>query len=204
MAKTHKKGKRGTGQFVQIPEWLQASDAWACMKPGPRALYIELKRRYKGGNNGQLFLSRREAATALNVGRDTVGGYFAELKERGFIVETRGHCLGPSGIGQSATYALTESPVESKPATREFMAWRKQNPRQKTRHSLAGKSNHPCREIQPLDVQMLDNPTALGQNQPEPMSENPAIYTSNHIPTLQTAIQHIANRHGLCGLAVIQ
>ena len=138
MAKTYKKAKRGAGQFVQVSEWLQASDAWACMKPGPRALYIELKRRYKGGNNGQLFLSQREAAKALNVGRDTVARYFAELKERGFIVETNGHCLGPSGVGQSATYALTEITVDGAPATMCFMAWKKQKPRRKIQLSLAG------------------------------------------------------------------
>ncbi len=163
MAKAYKKGKRGVGRFVQLPEWLMASGAWASMKPGPRALYVELKRRFTGSNNGQLFLSHRDAAKAISVGRDTVAGYYSELKERGFIVETKGHCLGPNGQGQSATYALSEEPFEGKPATKEFMAWRKQKPRRKTRPSLAGKSNHPCREIQPLHVQRSENPTALGQ-----------------------------------------
>lgn len=91
------------------------------MKPGPRALYIELKRRFTGSNNGQIFLSHREAAKALNVGRDTLAGYFRVLKERGFIVETRGHCLGPSGVGQSATYALTEERLDEAPASKDFM-----------------------------------------------------------------------------------
>ena len=204
MTNSYKLWKRGGPRHVQLPEWVQATDAWASMKPGPRALDVELKRGFKGGNNGQMFLSHRDAAKALNVGRDTVAGYFAELKERGFIVETKGHCLGPSGIGQSATYALTELPVESQSATKEFMAWRKQKPSRKTRHYLAGKSNHPCRKTQPLDVQMLENPTALGQKQPVTVSENPAIYTSNHIPTLQTASQHLTSKQGLCGMAVIQ
>lgn len=135
----HHKGK--VVQFVQLPEWLQASQAWATLKPGPRALYIELKRRFKGGNNGHIFLSHRDAAKALNVGRDTVARYFAELKERGFIVETRGHCLEPNGTGQSATYALSEESLNGQPATKEFMKWKKQKPCRKTRHSLAGKSN---------------------------------------------------------------
>ncbi len=94
------------------------------MKPGPRALYIELKRRFKGGNNGEIHLSHREAAEALNVGRDTIGGYFQCLTDRGFVVVTKGHCLGPSGIGQSATYALTEEPLNRAPATKDFMKWR--------------------------------------------------------------------------------
>lgn len=125
MAKGYKHHKKGAGRFVQLPEWLQCSEAWGSMKPGPRALYIELKRRFKGSNNGQIFLSQREAAKALNVGRDTVAGYFTVLVERGFIVVTRGHCLGPKGIGQSATYALTEEALGSAAATKDFRQWRK-------------------------------------------------------------------------------
>lgn len=37
------------------------------LKPGPRALYAELKRRYNGSNNGRIFLSHRDAANALHV-----------------------------------------------------------------------------------------------------------------------------------------
>lgn len=138
MARKYNAHKRGGERFVMLPEWLLASEAWQSLKPGPRALYIELKRRFKGGNNGEIFLSHRDAGKTLNVGRDTAGGYFKELIERGFIVVTRGHCLGPAGIGQSATYALTEEPLNGNPASKEFMKWKKQNPRRKTHHSLAG------------------------------------------------------------------
>lgn len=197
MSRHYKKYKGGAGRFVQLPEWLQTSQAWATLKPGPRVLYIELKRRFKGGNNGQIFLSHRDAAKAMNVGRDTVAGYFAELKERGFIIETRGHCLGPSGTGQSATYALSEEPLNGQPATKEFVTWKKQKPCRKTRHSLAGKSNHLCREFQPLPAQMSENPTVFGQNKPSIVSENPAIYTSNHILS-----ENVAHGLGLCGKAI--
>jgi DNA-binding transcriptional MocR family regulator len=181
MAKPFKHKKRGAGRFVQLPEWVLASKAWQDLKPGPRALYVELKRQFKGGNNGEIFLSHRDAAKALNVGRDTVAGYFTGLTGHGFIVETRGHCLGPAGIGQSATYALTEEPLGGAPASKDFMRWQKPKPRRKTRHSLAGKSGHPCRKTQPLPAQMSENPTALDPKQPSTVSENPAIYTSNHI-----------------------
>ena len=85
--------------------------AWATLKPGPRALYVEMKRRYNGSNNGRITLSHREAARLLNVHRNTVGPWFAELERRGFIRMTQGPCLGPSGIGQSAHWALDESPA---------------------------------------------------------------------------------------------
>jgi hypothetical protein len=122
--KPYKAQKRGAGRHVQLPEYLQASEAWASLKPGPRALYVELKRRFNGSNNGQFFLSQRDAAKALNVTKDTVTGYFKDLSERGFITTTQGGHLGPSGIGQAAQYALQEEPLHGKPATKGFMAWR--------------------------------------------------------------------------------
>jgi DNA-binding transcriptional MocR family regulator len=184
------------------------SKAWATMKPSPRALYLELKRLFNGSNNGKLFLSHRDAAKRLNVGRDTVAGYYDELTKRGFIVQTRGHCLGPSGVGQAATYALTESPLNNAPATKEFMRWKKQNPRRKIQHPMAGKSNAPCRKNQPLSNQMSENPTASGQNSPITVSENPAIYTSNHIPCVKErfrlATLGVEKGLGLCGKAKTQ
>ena len=134
MAKHYKYQKRGrAGQHVQLPEWLQASEAWATMKPGPRALYVELKRGFKGSNNGAIYLSHRDAAKALNVHRNTVGGYFLELEQRGFIRLTVAPYLGPSGIGEASVWALEELPTQDgKPAVKAFMRWsKKQNPRTK-------------------------------------------------------------------------
>lgn len=131
--KPYKRHKKGGGRFVHLPERLQATEAWASLKPGPRALYIELKRRFNGSNNGQIILSHRDAAQAINVNRNTVGSYFAELETRGLIVMTRGAFLGPSGIGQAALWALQElATADGKPAKQGFLKWRKnQKPRSK-------------------------------------------------------------------------
>ena len=120
--KTFKKGNQP--RFTQLYDWFQKSEAWRSLKPGPRALYLELKQRFNGNNNGEIYLSHRQAAEAINVGRDTVGTYFQTLIDRGFIVVTRGHCLGPSGIGQSATYALTEARIGNATASKGFMRWK--------------------------------------------------------------------------------
>ena len=119
------KGKRGAGRHVQLPEYLQATEAWATLKPGPRALYIELKRRFNGTNNGRIILSHREAATALNVHRNTIGSWFATLEERGFISMMQLPYLGPSGVGQAALWALQELPTaDCKAAKFGFKHWR--------------------------------------------------------------------------------
>ena len=130
---SYKGHKKGAGRHVQLPEWLQASEAWATLKPGPRALYIELKRRYTGSNNGRIVLSHRDAAALLSVHRNTVGPWFDELAARSLIRETQGHHLGPSGIGLSSRWALEELPTDDmKTAPKAFMSWRqKQKPRTK-------------------------------------------------------------------------
>ncbi|MDP2494509.1 hypothetical protein Q8W25_10825 [Shimia thalassica] len=132
---SRKRFKKEAGRHVQLPEWLQASEAWDTMQPEPRALYLELKRRYNGSNNGEIFLSHRDAANALNVHRNTVGAWFKELQARGFIFLMTGHHLGPAGIGQASKWRLEELPtLDGRPATKSFLSWtEKQNPRTKNR-----------------------------------------------------------------------
>jgi hypothetical protein len=124
-SKPYKHKKRGAGRFVQLPEWVLATQAWATLPPGPRALYIELKRRYNGANNGEIFLSHRDAAIALHVHRNTVGPWFKMLEERGFIHLTRAPHLGPSGVGRASTWALAEAPImDGGKASLAFKKWR--------------------------------------------------------------------------------
>lgn len=134
VGRPYRRGKRGAGRHVQLPEYLQATEAWASLSPGPRALYIELKRRFNGHNNGRIILSHRQAAEAINVSRNTVGPYFKELEARGLIAMTQGPHLGPSGIGQAALWALQEIPTaDGKPATKGFLNWPKiEKPRPKS------------------------------------------------------------------------
>ena len=104
----YKAKKRGKGRHVRLEEWFQAAEAWATLKPGPRALYIELKRRFNGANNGAIRMSVREAADLLNVHRNTVSAYFEDLQERGLIRQTRAGHLGFDGHGIASTWALCE------------------------------------------------------------------------------------------------
>ena len=121
-----RKGNHGGKRFVQLPEWLLATEAWQSLSVGARALYVELKRRYKGSNNGDLRLSHREAAALLRLHRNTVGRLFRELEERGFIRMMQSHYLGPSGIGQTACWALDEydTDTDNRPALKRFAHWK--------------------------------------------------------------------------------
>lgn len=70
----------------------------------------------------------------MNIGRNTVATYFAELEAKDFILQTVGHCLGPYGKGQAARWALTEYPLNEVPATKEFMRWKIQHFGRKAQH----------------------------------------------------------------------
>lgn len=164
MAKTYKRGKRGGGRFVQLNEYLQRSVAWATMKAGPRALYIELRRRYNGANNGEIILSHRDAAKALNVNRDTVTGYFHVLQERGFIRQTSAPHLGPSGIGLASKWALEEErTTDGQRAGKAFMRWRPnlESPPKK-RDTPSRKTGHSRAEVVDLDANRPKKRDAFG------------------------------------------
>jgi DNA-binding transcriptional MocR family regulator len=132
--KNYKGKKKGGQKFVQLMEWQLASPAWRSLTPTARALYVELKRRYNRSNNGDITLSHREAAKALNLHRNTVGKYYKELQGAGFIEETEGYCLGPSGVGETSKWLLTELPSKDmRPAKRTFMRQQEnQKPRTKS------------------------------------------------------------------------
>lgn len=102
--------------FVKLDESLLSSEAWRYLRCGPRALYIELKRRFNGHNNGEIYLSHRDASDLLNVARNTVAGFFKELESVNLIEASEVHKPGPSGVGKATKYYLTELP---KPVTRE-------------------------------------------------------------------------------------
>lgn len=128
-----RKTGRGSARFVKLDHWFLNCAAWQSLKPGPRCLYLELKRHFNGSNNGEFFLSVRDAAEAVNANKDTVAAWYRVLEERGFIKKIRGGCLGPSGMGQATIYALTEEPLNGSPATREFMRWHEnKNPSEKS------------------------------------------------------------------------
>ena len=113
------RSKRG-GQFVPIPYDMAASIAWLSLSGGAIKVYVELRRRFNGGNNGDLSLSLDEAARLLHLGKATVARGFAELEAKGFIRMTaRGRWYGR----QATTYAVTDRPVGRNPPANAWRSW---------------------------------------------------------------------------------
>ncbi len=116
--------RRGKSKFVALDGYLYRSAAWLDLGCVERCLYIELKIRYDGFNNGRIGLGCREAAEALNVSRNTANRSFQTLERRGFIAVAR-----PSGFnvkGRAATeYRLTEFKCDltGELPTKDFTKW---------------------------------------------------------------------------------
>jgi len=122
--KIYKQAKRGVPPFVMILNSMADTSAWRKLKPAPRALYLEIKLRYNGHNNGSVLLSHRDAAKRLNSSYNSVGSWFRQLEKHGFIVCMQRHHLGPSGVGQTSHWRLTEYDCDGHKATDDYKAWK--------------------------------------------------------------------------------
>lgn len=94
--------------FVQLHYWVLKSPAWARLTPNARCVYIALKARYNGLNNGSISFSAREAGAALNASHHTGNRALAELIEAGFIEVTEESSFNRK-TKEARTYLLTEA-----------------------------------------------------------------------------------------------
>ncbi len=78
-----------------LPYAMARSPALRSLSGAALKVWVELRCRFNGRNNGQISLGWDEAARLLGLGKSTVGRVFAELEAKGFIVMTkRGHWYG--------------------------------------------------------------------------------------------------------------
>jgi DNA-binding transcriptional MocR family regulator len=160
MPRRNRVPKDRLGRHVRLMEFMLASEAWQSLDPVARALYIEISRRYRGpnSNNGKIPYSVREAATALNVHRNTANRAFHHLEERGFVVAKKRSGFNVKGR-RATEWLLTEFPDDTQTgtniATKNFMSWTPPIPiRSPTRetqnsfHSPTKETLSPAREPQ--------------------------------------------------------
>ena len=72
-------------RFVKLSYSLLESEAWRWLKPHSKAVYIELRRRYNGSNNGTIALNMGDAAELLKASKSTIQKALKELEDHGFI-----------------------------------------------------------------------------------------------------------------------
>ena len=159
-SKFHQKG-RANGSFLQLHNYMMDSEAWLSLHPFARCIYMELKCKYKGYNNGKIILSHRSAAARLGVNRNTVGKYFKELEEKGVIRVGTPHALGVEGIGKSTLWILEEEQHNGAAATKTFMKWRKPKPAQKNRRTRPNPTDAPVPKNEPNGASVVNIGTHL-------------------------------------------
>lgn len=113
--------RKGAEQFLPIPYAMARSAAWRSLRGTAIKVYVELRLRYHGGNNGKLSLSMDEASRLLGMSKSTAQAAFSELIDKGFIKMTkRGAWYGR----QASEYAVTDRRLDGHPATNDWKHWK--------------------------------------------------------------------------------
>ena len=117
------KGRNRFEPHVRLHHFLLRSEAWRRLSLAGRALLVELYALHNGTNNGDLFLSVREAARRLGVGKNKAHATFGELIEKGFIKCAQKGAFSYK-VRHASQWILTEHAVGDALATKDFMRWR--------------------------------------------------------------------------------
>ncbi|MFC5515334.1 hypothetical protein, partial [Kaistia terrae] len=126
------RGRRPHGPpYVQLFHWIRLTEAWKSLAPYSRLLYIEIRGRFNGSNNGDISMSHREAAEILCCSGRPVNAGFKELEDRGFIRPVQRGSFGwkvrTGGKGRATIWRLTELPqdipVYNAAPSYEFKVW---------------------------------------------------------------------------------
>lgn len=118
----NKKGrsKNPDGQYIPLPYSVIQHQAWRSLNGNAVKVYLELRARYNGSNNGSLALSMENAATLLRMSKTSVCRAFKELEQKGFIVKT----LQGQWYGRLASeWRVTDKPCNGHLATRDWQNW---------------------------------------------------------------------------------
>jgi biotin operon repressor len=112
---------KGNGQYVPLPYAMLHSPAWRSLSGSAVKVFLELRTRFHGANNGRLTLSLDEAARLLGLGKATVKRALEELQEKGLVVQTRrGQWYGRL----ASTWATTDKPIEGMGSVQGWTTWR--------------------------------------------------------------------------------
>lgn len=109
-------------QYFKLTHNMGRSDAWRSLSGAAIKVFVELRTRFNGYNNGDLSLSYREAANLLAMGKSSAARAFSELEDKGFIVKTsQGQFWGR----KASTWETTDKPSRSgKLPSNKWQNWR--------------------------------------------------------------------------------
>ena len=124
-----------TERFVKLTYPLLESEAWRWLRPISQSVYIELRRRFNGSNNGRISLSLAEAAQILKASKSSISTALKQLETHGFIkLIKKGYFTGR----MASEYALTDEQLDGYPPTREWKQWQSTKPHRRRQIRVIG------------------------------------------------------------------
>lgn len=121
MAKYNRKGRSKNTPFIMLRNDIYDHPAWKALSPKARCIYLELRRRYNGTNNGEISLSMREAAMVAKSSKSTAQKALIALKSHGFVaMMNKGHFRNR----HATTWRLTCEATENNAPTNEWRQWK--------------------------------------------------------------------------------
>ena len=122
-------------RFIKLTYSLLESEAWKWLRPISKAVYIELRCRYNGLNNGRISLSLSEAAHILKASKSTISKALNQLETHGFIkLIKKGYFTGR----MASEYALTDEQLDGYSPTREWRQWQPNKPHRRRQMRVIG------------------------------------------------------------------
>jgi hypothetical protein len=121
----HKGNSKKDAPHLRLYDWLTESKAWTDLSTDARALYILLKQKYRGINNGRIVLSVRQACENLQIGKTTAAKAFEELEAHGFIEIVIRGSFNSRKDRRATEWRLTEHScdVSGELPSKRFMSW---------------------------------------------------------------------------------
>jgi hypothetical protein len=129
MSKKYK--RKGQKKFVLVWAATMKTAAWADLTPADISVYLQVKYRYNGTNNGSIGCGCRELAAACNISKDTANRSLIRLQERGFIKAVKQGYFRPGSSedgslkNRATEWRLTEYPcdVTGELPTKDYHRW---------------------------------------------------------------------------------
>ena len=121
-------GARKPGSFVKLDYGLLSTEAWQHLTPRACKLYIAVRIRCNGMNNGYISYSIREAMELLACNPNTACGAFDELMDKGFLKCAHNSTLSLK-TKEARLWTITAEKIGDNPPTRDFKGWQKNKTR---------------------------------------------------------------------------
>ncbi len=122
---------KGDGQYMTLPYAMVHHPAWRGLSSAAVKVFIELRSRFNGANNGKLSLSLEEGAGLLAMSKSTVARALIELERTGFIIKTKqGKWYGR----QATEWRVTDQHYDGHPPSRDWQKLTVVGGKNKTRY----------------------------------------------------------------------